>query len=83
MPAHAVRGDAQQRVAHVTHEDMAARELGRVLGLERIRQVEPIQRGIGVVGHQAHIRGIFQGGDPQGLMSPQNPTTCLHRARSS
>ena len=44
VPPKAVLDNGYQSVAHIRHQDMAARQLCRVQRLERVRNVETIQR---------------------------------------
>ena len=43
MPPKAVLNNGYQSVSHISHQDMAARQLCRVQRLERVRDIETIQ----------------------------------------
>ena len=62
VPADAVVGDRGHGTAHVAHEDMAAREMRGVLGLERIGHVVALVRGGRRVEDDAGIGRRIEGG---------------------
>jgi hypothetical protein len=73
VPADRVRSNGKQRMAHVAHEHVTAREFGGVLRLERVGQIQPVQRLVGIVGDEPDIPVAFDVGEAQCGVSSQSP----------